>query len=65
VIGTHRIAWLPRDLIGIEVLEAGEIMPAVLPLPRSRQAVIDPGDLIPFTRQRLLQTIAQQRATNA
>jgi len=28
---------------------------AIVPLPRSRQAIIDAGGLIPFTRQRLLQ----------
>jgi 3-isopropylmalate/(R)-2-methylmalate dehydratase small subunit len=28
---------------------------AVIPLPRSRQAIIDAGGLIPYTRQRLLQ----------
>jgi 3-isopropylmalate/(R)-2-methylmalate dehydratase small subunit len=28
---------------------------AILPLPRSRQAIIDAGGLIPYTRQRILQ----------
>ena len=28
----------------------------IVPLPRARQAIIDAGGLIPYTRQRLLQT---------
>jgi 3-isopropylmalate/(R)-2-methylmalate dehydratase small subunit len=31
---------------------------AVIPLPRSRQAIIDAGGLIPFTRKRVLETAA-------
>ena len=32
---------------------------AILPLPQSRQAIIDAGGLIPYTRQRLMQTKKQ------
>jgi 3-isopropylmalate/(R)-2-methylmalate dehydratase small subunit len=34
---------------------SGRVFP-VIPLPKSRQAIIDAGGLIPYTRQRLLQT---------
>jgi hypothetical protein len=68
----YRIAWLPGDGCGVDVLKAAEIVLkkicleteyvyggkifSVLPLPKSRQAIIDAGGLIPYTRSRLLQT---------
>jgi hypothetical protein len=70
----YRIAWLPGDGIeseegdNLEISESrivnrttGATFP-VVPLPRSRQAVIDAGGLIPFTHQRLMRNAVQQSA---
>ena len=52
----YRIAWLPGEGVGIEVLEAARVVLenkttgksfAIEPLPKSRQAIIDAGGLIP------------------
>jgi hypothetical protein len=95
----YRIAWLPGDGIGGEVLEAAEVVLdkleldaeyvygetderddleitavevvnnttgkrfPVVPLPKSRQAIIDAGGLIPCTRNRLLERAAGSAAS--
>jgi 3-isopropylmalate/(R)-2-methylmalate dehydratase small subunit len=51
------------EITGSEIVNrtTGKKFP-ILPLPHSRQAVIDAGGLIAFTRQRLLHTAAQPPA---
>jgi hypothetical protein len=79
----YRIAWLPGDGIGLEILEAaavderddlkitaaevvknttGKRFP-VVPLPKWRQAIIDAGGLIHYTRNRLLKQAARSSAS--
>jgi hypothetical protein len=70
----YRIAWLPGDGIGQDVLEGDELQFTsaavvnlttaktfpILPLPKSRQVIIDAGGLISYTRSRLLNQESKQ-----